>query len=235
LLADLDLSDTRVSAAGAAAVTSLFPDLQLQWWEPNRRAAEAVLAAGGSVRVRATGQTADAVVKTVAALPNDYFRLTGATLSTGRKPPPAVLQVLAALTDAEFDDFKELDVSGSALTDADLQPLAALPCQRLVLNRNPLTGPGLAQLKDMPHLTDLDLECPSLSFLGVRYVGELKRLERLSLAGTGATDASLSALHGLVHLRELNLTGTKVTADGVAALKAAVPACVVKQGAAERH
>jgi Leucine-rich repeat (LRR) protein/tRNA A-37 threonylcarbamoyl transferase component Bud32 len=235
LFADLDLSDTRVSAAGAAAVTSLFPDLQLQWWEPNRRAAEAVLAAGGSVRVHATGQTADAVVKTVAGLPNDYFRLTGATLSTGRKPPPAVLQALATLTDPEFDDFKELDLSGDALTDADLQPLAAMSCRRLVLNRNPLTGPGLAQLNDMPRLTDLDLECPSLSFLGVRYVGELKRLERLSLAGTGATDASLSALHGLVHLRELDLTGTKVTADGIAALKAAVPACVVKQGTTERH
>jgi serine/threonine protein kinase len=234
-LTEIDLSGSRVSAAGAAAVAGILPRAQLRWWEPNRRAAEAVLAAGGSVRVREAAQGADVAVKTIAALPGSYFRLTGAALTSGQRPSPDLMRALASLTNPEFDDFQELDLSGSSLTDDGLDSLAAAPCRRLVLDGNPLSGPGLVRLKDLSRLRDLSLKCPTLSFLGVRWVGELKRLERLSLADTGATDASLTALRELTGLRELDLTGTKVTAEGAAALKVALPGCTVKVGSAGRR
>ena len=87
-------------------------------------------------------------------------------------------------------------------------------------------------LNKMPRLIDLRLGCPTLSCLGVRYVGELKHLKRLSLAGSGATDASLERLQDLVRLHQLDLTDTKVTAKGIAQLKKALPKCDIK-GAAE--
>jgi hypothetical protein len=81
-------------------------------------------------------------------------------------------------------------------------------------------------------LKELRLGCPTLSFLGVRFVGELKQLERLSLAASGATDDSLSSLRDLVSLRELDLTGTRVSAQGVATLRQALPKCNIKAGPA---
>jgi Leucine-rich repeat (LRR) protein len=228
----LELNRSRVSAAGAAAVRGVLPGAHLDWSEPNRRAAEAVLAAGGSVRVRTAGRGDPAPVEAAANLPADYFRLSRAGLGGGRRPPREVLQLLAALTDPEFDDLEELDLSGSAADDDDLKSLTGLPCRRLVLDGAPVRGPGLVHLKHLPRLTDLRLGCPALSFLGVSYAGQLKGLRQLSLAGSGATDASLRDLHGLAALRELDLTGTKVTAEGVAELRQALPTCAIKAGPA---
>jgi hypothetical protein len=78
-------------------------------------------------------------------------------------------------------------------------------------------------------LTDLSVGCPSLSFLGVHFLSELKLLERLSLAGSGATDSSLKSLYGLAGLRELDLSGTKVTDDGIADLQKVLPDCKVRR------
>jgi serine/threonine protein kinase/Leucine-rich repeat (LRR) protein len=227
----LDLGGTRVSATGVAAVKGILPDARVEWWEPNRRATEAILTAGGSVHVRTGDRGSDVPIKDVASLPADYFRLTRAALASGRKPPGELLLLLAALTDPEFDDLEEVDLSALAVADANLESLGTLPCRRLVLDSANIRGPGLAYLNNLPRLTELSLRCPMLSFLGVRYAGELKRLERLSLAGTGATDASLKSLHELVELRELDLTDTKVTPEGVAALRAALPMCGIKAGA----
>jgi len=55
----------------------------------------------------------------------------------------------------------------------------------------------------------------------------VKQLKRLSLATSGMTDAGLDHLAGLTNLEELNVTGTKVTADGIARLQAALPKCKI--------
>jgi hypothetical protein len=226
----LDVRGARVSAAGAAALRSYFPRAQLEWSEPNRRAAEAVLKAGGTVDVRIAGQEKDSSAKTAAELPLQYFRLKRAVAAPARRPSSEFLQSLASLTDAEFDDLAEVDLSGSTITDADLESLAALPCRRLVLNRTPLTGPGIRHLKKLPRLTDLSLECPTLSFLGIQYLTDFKGLSRLSLAGSGVNDGNVTNLCELVNLRELDLSDTMVTTRGIAELKNALPKCQLKTG-----
>jgi serine/threonine protein kinase/Leucine-rich repeat (LRR) protein len=231
-LSELDLRGARVSAAGAAAVKGILPKTHIQWWEPNRRAAEAVLAAGGSIHVRTSVEGPAVAVKSVSDLPEDYFRLTRVRLVEGRKPSKELMRVLEVLSDAEFDDLEEMDLTGSTVGDADLEALGPLPCRRLVLDRSPICGPGLAHLKQMSTLKELRLGCPTLSFLGVRFVGELKQLERLSLVESGATDASLISLRDLISLRELDLTSTRVSAQGVAALRQALPRCDIKAGPA---
>jgi Leucine-rich repeat (LRR) protein len=228
-LTRLDISGTRISAGGAAAARSILPRAQIDWWEPNHRAADAVLAAGGRVHVRVGDRGSDVPVKEAAALPADYFRLTRVSFSGPGKPSSEVFTLLASLKDSDFDDLEELDLSGSAVSDADLQSVGALPCRRLVLNRTQISGPGLVHLKNLPRMTELSLECPALSFLGVRYVGELTRLKKLSLATSGATDASLNSLRNLTDLRDLDLKGTKVTAAGIATLKSALPQCQIRE------
>ena len=57
--------------------------------------------------------------------------------------------------------------------------------------------------------------------------GNGRRLRRLSLAGSKVTDDGLKPLHGLTGWQELDLTGTKVTAAGVAALQKALPKCKI--------
>jgi Leucine-rich repeat (LRR) protein len=232
-LGALELRGCRVSATGAVAFKGIFPRTQLIWWEPNRRAAEAVFAAGGSVHVRATPRGDDTPIKSATGLPADYFRLTRAGLTGMRKPPRDALGLLAALGDPEFDDLDTVDLSDSVVADADLESLKTLSCRRLILDRTPVCGPGLVHLKNLPRLTELRLACPTLSFLGMRYVEELKdlkHLKRLSLAGSGATDDSLKHLHVLKGLEDLDLTGTKVTAEGAAALRKELPKCNVRTG-----
>jgi hypothetical protein len=83
------------------------------------------------------------------------------------------------------------------------------------------------QLKDSPALIDLHLGCPTLTDLFLSELGELKRLERLSLAGSKVSDEGLKHLSGLTNLKDLDLTGTKVTEEGVARLQKALPKCKI--------
>jgi len=258
-LRGLSIAGTRVSARGFATLKAALPAAHLTWSEPNRTAAEGVLALGGTILIRPKGQRDDRLVKAAADLPAEYFRLTRVNLAGIHKPLGTLGSQLGALTDPEFDQLEGLDLSGTAVTDADLLALRGLAklldlslartqvsdaglaslkglpkLRRLVLDGTPVNGRGLDHLKELPALTDLRLGCPALSDLFLPHLAELKQLERLALAGSSATDEGLKLLHGLTALRELDLTGTKVTAAGVEAFKKAVPKCMVFSGPAAK-
>ncbi len=55
----------------------------------------------------------------------------------------------------------------------------------------------------------------------------IEGLKQLSLQSTGLTDAAVDDLKSLTNLEELNLTGTKITAEGIEAIKTALPKCKV--------
>lgn len=56
-----------------------------------------------------------------------------------------------------------------------------------------------------------------------RYTG----VSKLSLQNTDLTDAAVDWLRILTDLEDLDLTGTKITAEGIEAIKAALPECNV--------
>jgi Leucine-rich repeat (LRR) protein len=134
---------------------------------------------------------------------------------------------LAPLTD--LPRLTDLSLARTKVSDASLASLKGLKkLRRLVLDGTALRGPGLANLKDLTELTELRLGCATLTDVAGPQLGELKalkRLERLSLAGSRIGDETLKQLHGLTTLRELDLTGTKVSAAGIAAAKKALPMC----------
>jgi Leucine-rich repeat (LRR) protein len=251
-LTNLNLRGARISAKGLERLRVPFPTAD--GWEPNREAALAVLGLGGAVHVRPEGSREDRPVKGAADLPKEYFRLTRASLAGVGKPLGDALGKLAALTDPEFDRLEALDLSDSAVTDADLQRLGPLVglnelslartqvaaglahlkgmtrLRKLVLDGVPVRSPQMVHVKELPALTELGLACPTLTDLGVGHLAKLTRLEGLSLAGSQVTDAGLKSLHGLASLKELDLAKTKVTAAGVAALQKALPKCHVFSG-----
>ena len=59
-------------------------------------------------------------------------------------------------------------------------------------------------------------------------IGKLTELKWLWLEGNPITDADLEHLKSLKNLETLDLSETKVTKEGVAALKQALPRCVIK-------
>ena len=85
----------------------------------------------------------------------------------------------------------------------------------------------LANRKELKQLKRLYLSGSKITDLGLGPVGKnLLQLKRLTLNGCdGITDAGLQHLHGLDHLIELRLKGTKVTEAGITKLRKALPHC----------
>jgi serine/threonine protein kinase len=127
---------------------------------------------------------------------------------------------------APMSRLRVLLLHGLPLTDAGLVHLQSLPrLERLQLGATRVgTGEGLRGLK---HLKWLRLDSTPITDEALRHVAALTELEQLYLDGTAVSDMGLRHLTGLPKLRVLNLHGTKVTADGVAALRLALPLVAV--------
>jgi hypothetical protein len=209
-----------------AEMKAAFPQGGIEWSEPNRTAAEAILALGGAIHVRRQDQAEDQQVSVASDLPNEYFRVTRASLAGIRQPLSGPLARVAALTDPQFDGLESLDLTGSAVTDADLAGLERLTAlRRLVLDGTGVRVPTLIHLKGLTHLKELRLGCPGISDLAAGFLMELKGLEQLSLAGSGLTDAGVEKLKTLSGLQKLDLTGAPVSPAAVAGLQKALPGC----------
>jgi eukaryotic-like serine/threonine-protein kinase len=220
----IDLSDTHVSAKGLAILKASLPNsAQIIWSEPNDVAARAVLAAGGRVDIRVQGATADHTAHAPSDLPSDSFQITRVTMVGVRRP---LREILEALNNPGVDALGSLDLSDTAIGDADLASLKGLThLGRLVLDGTKIEGQGLIQLQQLGELVELRLGCPTLSELFLAELAGLKKLEIVSLAKSHVSDVGVRQLAHLAHLKELDLTETNVTAAGVRELQKSIPAC----------
>jgi len=121
---------------------------------------------------------------------------------TTLSPKDQWLQCNASIAGTNFDDqalaklasvganMRWLDLAGTAVTDA-----------------------GLAQLSAMPNLTRLHLERTRIGDTGLARLAALNQLEYLNLYGTEITDAGLEQLQELPKLKQIYLWQTKVTPD----------------------
>jgi Leucine-rich repeat (LRR) protein len=163
----IDLQKTRVSANGHASLKLAFRKGDVQWSEPNRTAAQSVLALGGTVAVRPKDQKDDQLIKASADLPPEYFRLTRANLGGVQKSLDQLLPEVAALTDAEFDRLEALDLSGTTITDADLAHLESLKAlAQFSLRGTKVSDEGLAHLTKLSALRELDLSATQVTAAG---------------------------------------------------------------------
>jgi hypothetical protein len=147
-----------------------------------------------------------------------------------------------------LDRLRNLSLGRTSVTDAGLAHLAgAKSLEWLDLSGTPITDKGAAIIADMTRLTQLFLEgtkitdaslaiagkfksleeldlshLPSITDEGLASLATLRQLKVLHLTGSPIGDAGLAHLHGLKQLESLDTDGTKVTADGLKKLKAAL-------------
>lgn len=86
-----------------------------------------------------------------------------------------------------------------------------------------VTDTGLAHLKSLTELENLNLMGQKVTEVGLEHLKDLTSLNELDLSGDGITDAGLEHLYGLVRLKRLNLYQTRVTAAGKEALMSKLP------------
>ena len=90
-----------------------------------------------------------------------------------------------------------------------------------------LPGEGLANLKPLTALTDLNLRSMKITDAGLTNLKGLTALQDLSLHGTLVTDAGMTNLKGLTALQHLDLGDTQVSEAAADNLQKLLPNLVV--------
>ena len=126
---------------------------------------------------------------------------------------------------ARLSNLKMLDVSHAQLTDTGTVHLAKLKgIENLEIDGKNLTDIGLTRLAQLTSLRKLSAGRPFFvdpnkdknyyTDAGVgRLAANCPRLEELAVGSIGMTDASMKAIAGLRHLRNLNLFGVPAVTD----------------------
>lgn len=196
-LRNLDLEQTKVSAAKILEMKRALPNCKIDWdgdnrllpGSPDRRAAEYVLSIGGSVNVKGGGLYRPAYSRS--ALPQGAFDLRWATLQQNQR-----------VSDADLVLFKDCNL-----------------LQGISLGGTKVSDAGLVHLGELKHLTSLDLSDTRVSDAGLAHLKDLLSLVGLGLNGTGITDAGLAHFKYCQNLAGLDLGGTKVSNEGLVYFK----------------
>jgi serine/threonine protein kinase/uncharacterized protein YjbI with pentapeptide repeats len=112
----------------------------------------------------------------------------------------------------------ELNLEGTEIGDADLKNYMPGLSQLQVLNlaRTRVRGPGLQFVWRLRDLESLDLSGLHLGPNALNLPrGTAANLKRLELTGAKVTDDGLKLLSGMSSLRELSLDSTQITGDGL--------------------
>ena len=244
-LRTLHLAGTDVTANGVKKLAAALPACQIEWAggviephpaaDPDRAAADWVLASGGAVRVN--GQDRD--LRAAADLPAGLFRLTGVNLEANPKADDAGLarfqscrhlQVLdlrkTGVTDIglahlkEVADLRVLYLADTRVSNAGLATFrACTKLEELALDNAPVSDDGLAHVRDCKRLTFVVLQGTKVAGPGLAHLADCKGLRHLDLRETGVGDAALAPFRACRDLRHLYLTGTKVTDTGLAGFR----------------
>lgn len=152
---------------------------------------------------------------------------------------------LASLSDAKA--LHDLDISKTRIMDRGLRHVSSLPLRRLEARMTEIRDPGIEHLQALERLEHLDISSNRITDLGFSYLKGLPHLETLDVSSTSITDAGIDesdafpslkiltirfcnltdeSLLRFAHypaLEQLDVTGTRVTPAGVAALRNAKP------------
>ena len=134
---------------------------------------------------------------------------------------PEFLQTIGSLSKLESLDLQETGIS-----DDDLASIASLANLRnLRLSDHRITDAGLVHLAAMQKLRILAIRFCSVNGPGLAHLPQ--SLHSLELRWSPVSDASRDAICGLKNLRQLDLSGTKVSEQTVDFLRKALPECTV--------
>lgn len=175
----------------------------------------------GLTRLVGTGKLTDGVLRGFGALNKlDTIFIVFGPVDEPLSPDifSASLKNLRSLAFADVPNAKKL-----------LPEIARLPrLEHLGVENGGITLDDVAVISKMK-ITSLALaDNKSLSDKELAIIASMRGLKRLDFRGTTAmTDAGLDHLHSLEHLEVINLGRSKITPEGIAALKRALPKCRV--------
>jgi internalin A len=110
-----------------------------------------------------------------------------------------------------------VNLRGSWVTDTDLRKLVAFPAlTNLDLSLTHITDEGMAELKNLRNVTDLNLYYSEyVTDQGVAAIKDWKKLKRLNLHGTKSSDTALEHIAGIISLESLDVGSTLMTDVGL--------------------
>ncbi|HEX3724946.1 MAG TPA: hypothetical protein VHV08_01835, partial [Pirellulales bacterium] len=187
---------------------------------------------GGAPPPAATPQPAAPVPGTPAPAPAPAPAAASTPLSPEAQEAVAKIQKIGGTVQALAmnDDSLVVDfhLGGTTLGDEGLAAIKALPkVVQLDLKDTQITDAGLANLAGLATLNKLHLEKTKITDAGLAHLKDLANLEYLNLYGTAVTDAGLEQLKGLKNLKKLYVWQSQVTDAGAAKLKEALPGVTV--------
>jgi hypothetical protein len=143
------------------------------------------------------------------------------------------LNISANISDAGLRHLEKMSLRGislhsTSITDEGMKLLARHKLRRLELIWcNKISDMGFANLTELNDLEQLSL----ISLFGdgaLKHLEALKKLKYLKVGSPNVTDTGLQQLSVLTTLTDLNVKGTKATADGVKKLATALPKCKIE-------
>jgi internalin A len=110
-----------------------------------------------------------------------------------------------------------VSLRGSWVTDTDLRRLAEYPeLATLDLSLTHITDEGMAELKSLRNVTDLNLYYAEyVTDLGVAAIKDWKKLKHLNLHGTKSSDTALEHIAGITSIESLDVGSTLMTDVGL--------------------
>jgi len=146
---------------------------------------------------------------------------------------------LSRITDEDLEllkglpKLKKLGVGGTRVTDKGLVHLRDMKqLEEVRLANDDVSDAGLEHVAGLGNLRVLDLfmlygDGSKITDSGMRHLSKLTNLEELNLTHTYVSDVSIEILTNLKKLKDLRLSGTRFTKEGVAKLVRALPECEI--------
>ncbi|MBC8353962.1 MAG: protein kinase [Planctomycetes bacterium] len=156
-----------------------------------------------------------------------YGRIHRVTCDSFSKLPTEPYKLWSIRSESVTDDdlagierlrwIVSIDLTRNArFTDMTLKRIGKLNLTgRLSLNDTNVTDAGLAHLRNLSSLNDLNLGSTSITDVTLEWIGKQSLIGSVVLSETNVTDAGLAHLRNLSHLRWLFLNGTPITDDGL--------------------
>ncbi|HUQ94763.1 MAG TPA: hypothetical protein VM120_23990 [Bryobacteraceae bacterium] len=110
-----------------------------------------------------------------------------------------------------------VDLRATWITDTDLRKLVRFPfLTHLDLSLTRITDQGMQELKNLPGIVDLDLHFAEyVTDEGLAAIKGWKKLKRLSVHGTKASDTTLEHISGIASLESVNAGSAVITDVGI--------------------
>lgn len=162
---------------------------------------------------------------------DDYFQTVTAVYITN--DPYLEDQRLPAVD--QLPALKKLALGETQVGDATMPRISKLNHLRVLdISQTNVTDAGIVHLERLRGLKWLFVGTwdrkQTVSDAGLKRVAPAFDLERLQVVGHGFTDASIPVFEQFKDLRELNLTHTLVTEEGLERLKKKLPNCEIWSG-----